>query len=138
VLFQVKISKRSKPLKDSYGQYLFSGALLAAACLMYALAQGPSARVASLFLIAGMAVHVIAELLISMIHWQISFDLADESRQGAYYGVWTFGNGLTEIIGPTIVTFALVSMGKPGWAMLAAMFLINTALYRAIVLRPKK
>ena len=137
VLFQVKISKRSKPLKDSYGQYLFSGALLAAACLMYALAEGPSARIASLFLIAGMATHVIAELLISMIHWQISFDLADQRRQGAYYGVWTFGNGITEIIGPSIVTFTLVSMGKSGWAMLAVMFLANTTLYRVIVLRPK-
>jgi dipeptide/tripeptide permease len=80
-----------------------------------------------------MAVHVLAELIISMIHWQISFDLADESRQGAYYGIWTLGNGMSEIIGPSLVTFALVSMGKPGWALLALIFLLNTALFRVIV-----
>ena len=72
-----------------------------------------------------------------MIHWQISFDLADPARQGAYYGLWTFGNGLSEIVGPTLVTFALVSLGKPGWALLALMFVINVFLYRFIVLRGK-
>jgi MFS family permease len=133
VAFQMKVSKRTKPLKDSANQYLFTGALLATACLLYATAEGSSARVASLLLIAGMAVHVLAELIISMIHWQISFDLADESRQGAYYGIWTLGNGMSEIIGPSLVTFALVSMGKTGWALLALIFLLNTALFRVIV-----
>jgi dipeptide/tripeptide permease len=108
VLFQVRISKRTKPLKDSANQYLLTGALLAEACMLYAFAEGPSAQIASLIFILGMALHVTAELIIAMIHWQISFDLADESRQGAYYGIWTLGNGLSEIIGPTIVTFALV------------------------------
>jgi MFS-type transporter involved in bile tolerance (Atg22 family) len=84
-----------------------------------------------------MALHVVAELLIAMIHWQISFDLADPSRQGAYYGLWTFGNGLSEIVGPTLVTFALVSLGKPGWALLAIMFVLNVSLYRLIVVREK-
>ena len=137
VLFQVKISKRSKPLSESAGQYFLSGFLLAGACALYALAEGPSAQIASGLLLLGMVLHVIAELLLAMIHWQISFDLADSSRQGAYYGIWTFGNGLSEIIGPSLVTFALVSMGKSGWALLAAMFLVNVSLYRYIVLRPR-
>jgi MFS family permease len=137
VAFQIKVSKRSKPLKDSYTQYLFSGTLLAGACAMYAFAEGPSAQVASILLLAGMGIHVIAELFISMIHWQISFDLADTSRQGAYYGIWTFGNGLSEIVGPSLVTFALVSLGKTGWALLALMFMINVSLYKFVVLRKK-
>jgi hypothetical protein len=138
VIFQIKVSKRSNPLKESANQYLFSGALLAGACMLYAFAEGPSAQIASLLLLCGMGLHVVAELLLAMIHWQISFDLADSNRQGAYYGIWTFGNGLSEIIGPSLVTFALVSMEKYGWAMLALMFIINTSLYRAIVLRPRR
>jgi MFS family permease len=138
VLFQVKISKRTKPLKESSRQYLFTGTLLAGACLLYASAQGRSAQIAALIFIAGMALHVVAELIISMIHWQISFDLADELRQGAYYGIWTLGNGLSEIIGPSLVTFALVSLGKPGWALLALIFVLNTALYRVIVIPATK
>jgi dipeptide/tripeptide permease len=133
VLFQVKVSKRSKPLNESFNQYLLSGFLLAGACLLYASAEGPSAQIASLVLVIGMALHVVAELLIAMIHWQISFDLADPSRQGAYYGLWTFGNGLSEIVGPTLVTFALVSLGKPGWALLSMMFVLNVSLYKLIV-----
>lgn len=133
VIFQVKVSKKSKPLKQSAGQYLMSGALLAVACFMYAIAQGPSARIASILLLIGMSMHVIGELFIAMIHWQISFDLADSSRQGAYYGLWTFGNGITEIIGPSLVTFALVALGKAGWALLAAMFLINVSLFKTII-----
>ena len=138
VLFQVKVSKSSKPLQESARQYWMSGLLLAGACGLYAFAEGPSAKIASLLLLAGMALHVIAELFIAMIHWQISFDLADTSRQGAYYGIWTFGNGLSEIVGPTLVTFALVSMGKSGWALLAAIFLVNVSLYKAIVLKPQR
>ena len=135
VLFQVRISKRSKPLKDSAGQYLLSALLLAAAFLFYAVSDGPTARLASALLLAGMALHVIAELLISMVHWQLSFDLADPARRGAYYGLWTFGDGLIEILGPSIITFALVSIGKGGWALLAAMFVINASLYKYIVVR---
>lgn len=138
VLFQMRVSRRTKPLQDSANQYLFTGLLLGAACLLYAFAEGPSAQIASLVLLAGMALHVLAELIIAMIHWQISFDLADETRQGAYYGIWTLGNGLSEIIGPSLVTFALVSMGKSGWVALAAIFILNTSLFRAIVLRTKK
>lgn len=111
-----------------------SGTLIAGACCLYAFAEGPSAQVASLLLLTGMTLHVVGELFIAMIHWQISFDLAEPSRQGAYFGVWTFGNGITEIIGPTLVTFALVSLGKPGWVLLAIMFVINALLYRAIIL----
>jgi dipeptide/tripeptide permease len=114
------------------------GLLLVGACGLYAFAEGPSAKIASLLLLAGMVLHVIAELFIAMIHWQISFDLADASRQGAYYGIWTFGNGLSEIVGPTLVTFALVSMGKSGWALLAAIFFVNVLLYRAIVLKSQR
>lgn len=138
VLFQMKMSKRSKPLKDSANQYLFTGFLLAAACGMYAFAQGPSARIASLLFLVGMALHVCAELIIAMIHWQISFDLADSSRQGAYYGIWTLGNGMSEIVGPIFVTYALVTLGKPGWGLLALIFVVNTLLYRVVVLRPTK
>jgi MFS family permease len=138
VLFQVKVSKRSKPLKDSFNQYLMSGILIAFACMMYAFAEGPSARIASLLLIIGMAMHVVGELFIAMVHWQISFDLADSARQGAYYGLWTFGNGITEIIGPSLVTFALVVMGKLGWALLALMFVLNASMYKVIVLKSKQ
>ena len=137
VLFQVKVSKWSRPLADSASQYFLSGLLIAAACGLYAFASGPSAKIASLLLILGMALHVIAELFLAMIHWQLSFDLADSNRQGAYYGIWTFGSGITDIIGPSLVTFALVSMGKSGWALLALIFLVNVSLYRVIVLRPK-
>jgi MFS family permease len=138
VLFQMKVSKRTKPLRESANQYLFTGLLLAAACGLYAFAEGPSARIASLLFIGGMALHVCAELIIAMIHWQISFELADEARQGAYYGIWTLGNGLSEIIGPSIVTFALVTLGKPGWAMLAGIFALNALLFRVVVLPSKK
>jgi MFS family permease len=138
VVFQMRISKRTKPLNDSANQYLFTGLLLAAACGMYAFAEGPSAQFAALLFLAGMTLHVCAELIIAMIHWQISFDLADSSRQGAYYGIWTLGNGLSEIVGPIIVTYALVALGKPGWGLLALMFFFNTLLYRVVVLRPKR
>ena len=137
VVFQMKVSRRTKPLENSASQYLFSGLLLAGACGLYAIAEGPSAKIAALLLLAGMALHVFAELIIAMIHWQISFDLADENRQGAYYGIWTLGNGLSEVVGPTLVTFALVSLGKPGWALLALMFILNTALFKVTVHRPK-
>lgn len=134
VLFQIRVSKRTKPLRDSANQYFFTGLLLAGACFLYAVAEGPSARIASAIFLVGMILHVTAELIISIIHWQISFDLADESRQGAYYGIWTLGNGLSEIAGPMVVTFALVTLGKSGWLLLAMMFLANTALYRVIIL----
>lgn len=137
VLFQVKVSKRSKPLNDSYPQYLMSAALISGACILYGFAEGPSAQVAALLLLAGMALHVTAEIFIAMIHWQISFELADPSRQGAYYGIWTLGNSFSEIVGPALVTYALISLGKPGWVLLALIFLLNASLYKKIVVGAK-
>ena len=133
VLFQMRVSRRNRPLEESARQYFITGVFVAAACISYAFADGQSAKVASAILAVGMAFHIACELFAAMIHWQLSFDLADPARQGAYYGIWTFGNGLSDIIGPSLVTFLLITYEKWGWAILALIFIGNASLFRRLI-----
>jgi MFS family permease len=133
VLFQVKVSKFNQPLNKSFKTYFYSALLLFIACALYATAAGPSAKIAALVLTLGMAAQVIAEMFISMIHWNLSFDLADPTRQASYYGIWNVGTSLTDIIGPSIITFAIVSGQKVGWLLVGVGFVINSLAYKFII-----
>ena len=65
-----------------------NGLLLAGCCALYALAAGQPAWLAAVVLLAGGAVHVFGELLLSAGSWALAFDLAPEHAHGQYQGVF--------------------------------------------------
>ena len=130
VLFQVKTSKKADNLQSAVKIFQQASFYVAMASLVYALAHGVNAFIASLFMLLGMAIHIAGELFGSNAAWMIAMDLADQRRQGVYQGIWSMGFGLTDMIGPSILVALVIGIGQFGWVILAIWFLFIGQLMR--------
>lgn len=128
VLFQVRLSRGTDDLRYAARVQVRSGVLLAVACVLFALAGGRSAWVATAVLIAAAFVHVLGELWQAAGSWGLSFGLAPAHAQGQYQGVFNAGWGLGNMLAPLVVTALAVEWGTPGWLVLGATFVIAGAL----------
>jgi MFS family permease len=130
VLFQVKTSKKADNLKAAAKLFQQASFFIAMASLIYALAHGVNAFIASTFMLLGMAVHIAGELYGSNAAWMIAMDLADQRRQGVYQGIWSMGFGLTDMVGPSILVALVIGIGQFGWVILAIWFVLVGQLMR--------
>lgn len=124
VLFQVRSSKKATDLKAAIQLFQQASFYVALASLIYAMAHGVNALLASLIMLVGMAVHVAGELTGSNSAWMIAMDLADQRRQGVYQGIWAMGFGLTDMVGPSLLVALVIGIGQFGWVFLAIWFVL--------------
>lgn len=124
VLFQVRSSKKATDLKAAIQLFQQASFYVALASLIYAMAHGVNALLASLIMLVGMAVHVAGELTGSNSAWMIAMDLADQRRQGVYQGIWAMGFGLTDMVGPSLLVALVIGIGQFGWVILAIWFVL--------------
>lgn len=118
---QVRLSRSSETVAGAGRASLQGGLLMAVACVAYAVAGTPGAVAAVCLLTLAAVLHTLAEILFSAGTWALGYELADESRPGAYQGLMTFGNATGTMIAPLVVTTAL-GHGYGGWSVLAAVF----------------
>ncbi|GAA4842002.1 MFS transporter [Kitasatospora terrestris] len=98
------------------------GLLVAGACLLLGLAAGVPAWAAVLLLAGGIALQALGEVLSQAGGWALSYDLAEEGKHGVYQGVFNTGQSAAFMLGPVLVTSAVITHGLLGWALLAALF----------------
>jgi MFS family permease len=127
VLFQVRASRGTHDLRVAGRVTLIAGWLMAAACMVYALAAGLPAWVAIVVLLVAMVAHTFAEILSQAGAWGLSFELADPVRAGAYQGVFGMGFSLGSLAAPVVVNATAITFGAAGWGMLALIFLASAA-----------
>lgn len=133
ILFQVRASRGAGEINTGARLYSRAGTLIAISCLIYALSSGVSQYLASALLLIAMLVHVAGELLGSAGSWSIGFALADQNHQGQYQAVYSLGYGIGSAFGPLIVTALVIGLGKLGWVILAAIFLLTGFAMRRLV-----
>ncbi|MFJ9776821.1 MFS transporter [Kitasatospora sp. NPDC101157] len=97
-----------------------AGLLLAASCLVIALAHGLPGIVAAVVALAGVALQSLAEVMGQAGGWALSYDLAGERGHGAYQGVFNAGTAAAMMAGPALVSTAVIGFGPAGWAVLGA------------------
>lgn len=129
VLFSVRLSQGTGDIAYAAKAFRRAGFFVASGLLLYALANGASAVVASTWLVLGMILHVTGELLGSGAGWGLGFGLAQEESQGQYQGVWQLGWGLGGIIRPAFVTAMVVDLQRWGWVVMGLVMLITTYLF---------
>ncbi|MFD9597807.1 MFS transporter [Kitasatospora sp. NPDC059973] len=98
-----------------------AGLILAASCLVLALAHGLPAVVAAVLVLAGVALQAFGEVLSQAGGWALSYDLAGERDHGAYQGVYNAGSAASLMIGPAVVSTAVVGWGLFGWVALGVL-----------------
>ncbi|MER7756129.1 MFS transporter [Kitasatospora sp. NPDC097643] len=143
VLFQVRASRGITDVPTSARACARGGLLLAAGCLLYAVAGSSSgsgsgsAALAAAAIVAGALIHSLGELLTSAGGWTLSLDLADQRAHGEYQGVFMSGQAAAHVLGPLVMSLTVVAHGSAGWLVLAALFTVSGAALPAAV-RPRE
>ncbi|HEV2783917.1 MAG TPA: MFS transporter [Actinophytocola sp.] len=124
VLFQVRLARRVTDLRTAARVSARAGALMLAACAVYAGSSGhlgPWAAVAVLLLAA--AIQVAGEMMQGAAAWELGFTLAPADKQGQYQGFFGMAPQIARMLGPAVLTTLLISWGTPGWFVLGGLFL---------------
>ncbi|KGM08437.1 hypothetical protein N869_11575, partial [Cellulomonas bogoriensis 69B4 = DSM 16987] len=122
VLLQVPASRRVRDVSTAARAGRLAAVLLAVA----AVALGASGLVSgaatvALILLAACA-HLGGELFQACAAWELAFDLAPETAQGQYHGVFNAGQDLGGMISPLLFTAIVATLGAGGWVAVAALF----------------
>ncbi|MGV9879602.1 MFS transporter [Streptomyces sp. NPDC003006] len=121
VFLQVPVSKGAEDVRGGARALARSGVWLAVCCAVIALAAGRTPWVAGVFLVAGVAVHTIGELLHSAGSWALSYELAPEHAQGQYQGMFGLTTQLGTAITPAVTALLIVRHGWVGWLVMGAL-----------------
>jgi hypothetical protein len=121
-LLQVRASRGTHDVRHAGVTVRRASWLLAAACVLYALAgYGNLAAACALLVVAALA-HSLGEILGEAGGWGMAFELADPQHAGAYQGLSQTGYALASMVAPALVTATAIEHGTVGWLGLAALF----------------
>ncbi|WP_449372727.1 MFS transporter [Arthrobacter psychrolactophilus] len=135
IVFQIPLSRGTENPRTAGRVMTIAGILMAAACVVYALAGGVSLAVAIVLLIIAALAHAFAEVWSQAGAWGLSFELANEANPGAYQGLFGMGAGLGAMCAPFVVAGTALTFGFPGWLALAVVFLASALGIAAIARR---
>ncbi|MFE2110754.1 MFS transporter [Kitasatospora sp. NPDC059463] len=121
IAFQVRATRGTEHPAAAARACGRAGLVLAASCLVIALAHGAPAAIAAVVVLAGVALQATGEVLGQAGTWALSYDLAGERAHGAYQGVFNAGSAVALMIGPAVVSTAVIGHGLLGWAALGAL-----------------
>jgi MFS family permease len=133
ILFQVRFTRGTDDLTFAARTFRRSGLFIATACVLFSFAHGVGAVPACIILTLATMVDVVGELLGSAAGWAIGFGMAVEGLQGQYQGVYALSWGIASIFGPLLVASTALAMGRPGWLILGAMFIVTGAAYPPLI-----
>ncbi|MCS0499133.1 MFS transporter [Protaetiibacter mangrovi] len=122
----VPLSKGTDDVRRAGRVFAVAGVLMAAACVVYALAAGAPVWLAILVLVLGALAHALAEVLSQAAGWGLSFELADPESAGAYQGLVGMGWGVVSAVGPPVIAITALQFGLPGWILLGGIFLASS------------
>ncbi|WP_159400633.1 MFS transporter [Streptomyces sp. XY431] len=121
IAFQVRATRGTEHPAAAARACGRSGLVLAASCLVIGLAHGTPAALAAVVVLVGVALQAVGEVLGQAGTWALSYDLAGERGHGAYQGVFNAGTSAALMIGPAVVSTAVIGHGLAGWAALGAL-----------------
>lgn len=132
VLLQVRASHGTDEVSGAAHAVRVGGLFVALGCLAFAFSNGSDAIAASLLLMLGAALHVYGEIRQSSGSWGISFGLAPEDAHGQYQGTYAMASDIGKILGPGLLVWLAISLGRGGWLAMAITFSLVGALFPPI------
>jgi MFS family permease len=102
-----------------------SGGILASATLAISATTGLNATTTAIVLVAAAVLLTVGENLHSASSWALSFELAPAAARGSYLAVFSLGQSGRDLVGPALVTAAVVNLGWWGWLALAAVLALT-------------
>ncbi|MEU2762297.1 MULTISPECIES: MFS transporter [unclassified Streptomyces] len=133
ITLQVAVSKNVSDPASAGTRMRWAGLAVAAGLLLMMAAGSVSTWVAAALLVAATAVYTLGELWHAAAAMEYSFGLAAPHAQGQYSGVFGLGSGVAEALAPALLGLLALSMGRPGWFLLGALFLLVGLVSRPLV-----
>ena len=124
-LSQVRWTKMTDTTAKAVKGMVTAGFILAAASIAISGAHYGSALTACLLLVVGVLLLTAGENLHAAAAWEVSFNLSPAESRSRYLAVFTLGESARDLVGPTVVTTAVVGLGVWGWFGLAAVFALS-------------
>ena len=131
IAFQVLVARRVTTPATAVRASLLSGLLFLAACVAFGASGGQTVAVAVVLLVAAALLQVVGELYQASAGFLLGFELAPDTAQGQYQGLFGMGQGIASMIAPPLIAFLPLAMGVPGWWLLGLIL-----LGAAVALRP--
>ncbi|WP_306213846.1 MFS transporter [Actinoplanes sp. RD1] len=120
VTLQVRVSRGAEHVAGGARSLRRAGLVLAACCVLFAVAGGLPAWAAVAVLLAGAVVHVLGEMLHSAGSWSLAYGLAPERAHGQYQGLFGMSTQLGSTVTPFLATVLIIGLGWPGWLVFGA------------------
>ena len=127
VLLQVRVSRGVEVPAAGARAMARAGLVLFAACVLFAAAEGLARWAAVTVLVAAACVHVLGEILQSAGTFCLTIELAPDRAQGQYQGLAGTGMTLSFMLAPSVVALLPLGLGRPGWLILGAVFVVSGA-----------
>lgn len=123
VLMQIPVSRLADGLRRTSRLFAVAGGAMAVCALCFATAGGADGWYAIGWLTAAVVALTLGEVLANSAAWELSIALAPEESRGRYLSVFNMGLSTERIVGPLVVTGALLASGTAGWVVAAVVFL---------------
>jgi len=130
IVLQVPLSKGSDGATPAARRQNWAAWSLAGCCLLVAVTGHLAAWPAGLLVLVAVVLLTLGEIWQSVGGWGISYAYAQPEQIGYYLSVYNLGLTAATIVGPVLVTFAVIQAGPLGWACLAAVFVGTGAAVR--------
>jgi MFS family permease len=129
----IRLSRGVDGAASGATRHLWAGLSLAGCCAFVALSDGMGAAPASALLLGAAFCLTLGELWQSTGAWALSYALSPEDRRGYYLTVYNLGEPCSAMLGPVLLTVAVMPGGAAGWLCLALVFMMTGVAARAIV-----
>ena len=123
VLLQVRTGRDIDTNASAARAWRRAGRAFLAGLALIGFASGLPAWGAVLLILLGVGVHTLGELLHAAGSFELRYNLAYAHAQGQYSGVFRFGSGLASVAAPSLLAWACLDAGTPGWLLMGGLFL---------------
>lgn len=122
--------------RDPLRMYGVASVALAVSCGGFVLASFLHGAFTVAALVAAIVALTLGELIAFISSTTLSYEIAPTENRGAYLAAYGMGRTVsTRIAGPVLLTGVVLALGWPGWALLAAAFVLTSLLIRTKAVR---
>ena len=123
IAFQVAVARRVTTPAIAVRASIFAGAAFLAGCVAFGASGSQTVVGAAVLLVLAALLQVVGELYQASASFLLGFELAPDSAQGQYQGLFGMGQGIASMIAPPLIAFLPLAMGVPGWWLLGLILL---------------
>lgn len=138
IVLQYPMNRFADSVGAAWRSYLAATGLLGLSCAVLAVAPSLHGSAVPAAFVAAVVLLTFAELLQVGASWTLSYEMSPPAQRSAYLVVFSMGRTVgSRVVGPLLLTGAVMALGPPGWIGLAALLALSGLYPLGAILRPR-